>query len=176
MVILETERLIIRNYMETDFLDVYEYFSNEEVACFEDFDPMSEEDVKELISDWIEEDNRLVAELKSTKKVIGSIGYWIDEDGDYSIDYDFNPRYQKMGYVTEAGRELLNYLFHTVRIEKIYGDCDVRNEGSWKLLERLGFKRIEQLDNESYKDDRNGNPILISIYLYLLKKEEYSFN
>ncbi|MDF2821353.1 MAG: hypothetical protein K0R15_1794, partial [Clostridiales bacterium] len=31
--------------------------------------------------------------------------------------------------------------------------------------------RIEQIDNESYKDDTNGEPIMISIYLYLKKNE-----
>ncbi|HPR18811.1 MAG TPA: GNAT family N-acetyltransferase, partial [Candidatus Cloacimonadota bacterium] len=98
---------------------------------------------------------------------IGSVGYWIDEDGDYSIDFDFNPEYGKQGYATEAASKLLQYLFDDMKIPKIFGDCDVRNIDSYQLLERLGFERIEKLDNESYKEDKEGSPILISIYLYL---------
>ncbi|SHM66678.1 Protein N-acetyltransferase, RimJ/RimL family [Anaerosporobacter mobilis DSM 15930] len=169
MIQLDTERLILRNYRDTDLNDVHDYFSNEEVARYEDFDPMTVEEVKEEIREWKDMDNRLVVELKESNKVIGSIGYWIDEDGDYSIDYDFNPAYKKQGYATEAGQELLKYLFNEVGINQIYGDCDIRNVNSWKLLERLDFKRIKQIDNESYKDDAAGNPLLISIYIYLLQ-------
>ena len=172
MIQLETERLIIRNYRDTDLKDVYDYFSNDEVARYEDFDPMTVEEVNEEISEWKDMDNRLVAELKDSHKVIGSIGYWIDEDEDYSLDYDFNPAYKKQGYATEAGHELLKYLFNEIGINQIYGDCDIRNVDSWKLLERLGFKRIKQIDNESYKDDAEGNPILISIYIYLLISDD----
>lgn len=37
MVLLETERLLLRNYKEEDFLDIMEYFSNKEVSSYEDF-------------------------------------------------------------------------------------------------------------------------------------------
>lgn len=170
MIKLETERLILRNYKSEDLTDIYAYFGNEEVAKHEDFYPMSKEEVIELINDWKDKNSRLVAELKDGHTVIGSIGYFVDEDGDYSIDFDFNPTYSKKGYATEAGEKLLNYLFNTLNVKKVFGDCDIRNKNSWKLLERLGFEKISQIDNESYKDDEAGNPILISIYLYCLKR------
>lgn len=171
MINLETERLYLRNYDTKDFDDVYAYFSREEVARYEDFDPMTKDEVKDLIEEWKDMDNRLVAVLKDSGKVIGSVGYWIDEDEDYSIDYDFNPDYGKCGYATEAAAKVVDYLFSEKKIPKIYGDCDVENEGSFKLMERIGFKRIKQLDNESYKDDKEGNPILISIYIYLREND-----
>lgn len=169
MIHLETDRLILRNYQYNDLADIYAYFSCEEVAKYEDFYPMSMQETKELIDEWKDKDNRMVVELKNQHKVIGSIGYFIDEDGDYSIDFDFNPVYGKQGYATEAGQKLIEYLFSINTVNKIYGDCDIRNENSWKLLERLGFKRISQI-KESYKDDTNGNPIVISIYIYTIEK------
>jgi [ribosomal protein S5]-alanine N-acetyltransferase len=132
---------------------------------------MSDTQVKKLIHEWKEKDNRLVVELKDKSTVIGSIGYFIDEDGDYSIDYDFNPLYGKMGYATEAGETLVTHLFHTVGVTEIYGDCDINNANSWRLLERLGFQRITQIDNESYKDDIDGKPILTNIYLYKIESK-----
>lgn len=174
MVFLETERLQLRNYKETDFLDVMTYFSDEEVSRYEDFDPMSENQVKEIISEWKDMDNRLVVELKERHKVIGSVGYWIDEEGHHCIDYDFNPEFGGKGYATEACKSLICYLFGTKDIPEIFGDCDVRNEASWKLMERLGFERLQKLDNQSYKNDVNNKPIMIQTYLYGLKREKYA--
>ena len=171
MIHIETERLIIRNYKTTDFKDVFAYFSNEEVSRYEDFYPMSEEQVRDIINEWKDMDNRLVAELKSKNIVIGSIGYWTDDEGHHCIDYDFNPAYGGHGYATEAGEALVRYMFENVGVGAVYADCDVQNVSSWKLLERLGFERMEQLDNQSYKNDKDGNPIIISTYLYGLKKQ-----
>lgn len=147
-------------------------FSSEEVSRYEDFDPMSENQVKEIISEWKDMDNRLVAELKESHKVIGSVGYWIDEEGHHCIDYDFNPEFGKKGYATEACKRLIRYLFETKDISEIFGDCDVRNEASWKLMERLGFERLQRLDDQSYKNDVNNQPIMIQTYLYGLKREK----
>ena len=170
MIALETERLILRNYHPSEFKDIFAYFSNEEVSRYEDFYPMSEEQVQVIIDEWKNMDNRLVAELKTHSIVIGSIGYWIDDEGHHCIDYDFNPLYQGNGYAAEAAKSLIQYLFDIVNVTAIYGDCDIENIASWKLLERLGFHRIQQLDNQSYKNDRNGNPIYICTYLYELKR------
>lgn len=79
MIFIETKHLILRNYKVTDFEDIFKYFSNEDVSKYEDFYPMKDEQVKDIINEWKEMDNRLVAELKSQNIVIGSIGYWIDD-------------------------------------------------------------------------------------------------
>ena len=97
MITIETSRLLLRNYRVTDFEDIIKYFSDEEVSKFEDFYPMSGEQVKNIITEWQDMDNRLVAELKSKQHVIGSIGYWIDEEGHYCMDYDYNPEYCGQG-------------------------------------------------------------------------------
>lgn len=82
MVHIETPQLILRNYKTTDFEDVKKYFSSEEVCRYEDFYPMSDEQVKNLLNEWSDMDNRLVVELKENGIIIGSIGYWIDDRDD----------------------------------------------------------------------------------------------
>lgn len=172
MILIETQRLLLRNYKTTDFDAVFAYFSSEEVSRYEDFDPMSAQQVQTLIDEWKTMDNRLVAELKSDGTVIGSIGYWTDDEGHHCIDYDFNPAFYGNGYATEAGKALVEHLFYTLGVRAVYGDCDVENTASWKLLERLGFQRMRQLDGQFYKNDTNGNPIIIETYLYGLERPD----
>lgn len=57
MIKLETKRLILRNYNESDFDDVFQYFSNEDVSKYEDFYPMIAEEVKNIINEWKEMDH-----------------------------------------------------------------------------------------------------------------------
>lgn len=48
-----------------------------------------------------------------------------------------------------------------------WGDCDERNTASSKLLERLGFQLIKTVD-DAYKEDADGNPIMIRSRVYKL--------
>ncbi len=51
MITIETDRLLLRNYRVTDFEDIIKYFSDEEVSKYEDFYPMSEEQVRDMITE-----------------------------------------------------------------------------------------------------------------------------
>ena len=53
MICIETARLFLRNYKETDFEDIKKYFANEEVSKYEDFYLMSGEEVENIM--WIKE-------------------------------------------------------------------------------------------------------------------------
>ena len=119
MVRLETKQLILRNYQPEDFYDIRKIFSNEEVSRYEDFYPMSDEQITNIITEWKNMDNRLVVERETDGIVIGCIGYWVDDEGHHCIDYDFNPEYGRNGYATEAGNALIHYLFETI-VDAIY--------------------------------------------------------
>lgn len=169
MIMLETERLVLRNYTMNDIPAVHDYFSNEDVARYEDFYPMTMEEVKKELTEWKDMDNRMAVQLKGSGELIGSVGYWVDDNGKYSIDYDFNPKFQNKGYATEAAKEVIRHLTEDLHIKEIYGDCDERNTDSSNLLLRLGFKKIYKNENASYKNDAAGNPIIITVNVYQYK-------
>lgn len=171
MIRLETERLVIRNYKVEDVEKVYVIFSNEDVARYEDFHPMSLDEVTDMIQKWITYENRFVVISKDSGDIIGTVGYWIDEVNDYSLDYDFNPRYGKSGYATEAAQRIMDYIFIEKQVPHIYADCDTNNIDSFRLMERIGMKRIQTIKNQSYKSDKDGNPIMINIYVYKKDKQ-----
>ena len=117
-------------------------------------------------------DNRMAVVLKQTGELIGSVGYWDDEEDEngeteYSIDFDFNPRFWHRGYAFEAAKEVVRHLTEDLHVKEIWGDCDERNTASSKLLERLGFQLVETVD-DAYKEDADGNPILIRSRVYKL--------
>lgn len=129
---------------------------------------MTLDEVKEELSEWRHMDNRMAVVLKETGEVIGGAGYWVDADGDYSIDYDFNPKFWHKGYATEAAKEVVRHLTEDLRVKEIYGDCDEKNIASAGLLERLGFKLIFKDKDGSYKVDSDGKPIKITVSVHKL--------
>ena len=66
MILLQTDRLILRSCTMADVPAVQEYYSNEEVTRYEDFWPMTIDEVREMLSDWKDMDNRMAAVLKQT--------------------------------------------------------------------------------------------------------------
>jgi RimJ/RimL family protein N-acetyltransferase len=61
-----------------------------------------------------------------------------------NIAYVLAPPYWGRGYATEACQWLLVYLAIQLRIVAFRATVDNRNEPSWRLLERLRFKRTGQ--------------------------------
>ena len=57
-----------------DVRAVHAYFSNEDVARYEDFWPMTIDEVTEMLSEWEDMDNRMAAVLKETGELIGIAG------------------------------------------------------------------------------------------------------
>lgn len=56
------------------------------------------------------------------------LGYWIDQD------------HQKHGYMTEAGRLLIQYAFTELKLHRLNAGCLPENIRSRAMLSRLGFK------------------------------------
>ncbi len=57
------------------------------------------------------------------------------------VGWFFNPNYQRRGYATEAAGALLDFGFKTMGLHRITAQCDVLNERSFSLMERLGMRR-----------------------------------
>ena len=69
------------------------------------------------------------------------------------IGYSLDPAVQGNGYGTEAITELVRYLFEDRTKHKVCADCDIRNEPSWKLLERVGFRREGEMHEAFWDGD-----------------------
>ena len=86
-----------------------------------------------------------------------------------------NERYQNKGYMTEAARAYITYLFEKCGARRVYAYTEDYNISCQKLLEKLGFRR-EGLYKEfvSFVNDEQGNPIYENTYEYAVLKKEWS--
>ena len=76
--------------------------------------------------------------------------------------------HQNKGYATEMARAILDFMFNEVEIEKIITSAATINKGSWKLMEKLGFKYLEN-KYSTYLDENN--MITECRYYYITKKD-----
>ena len=79
IIIAETKRLILRRYIKEDYLDLFEYLSDEEVVKYEPYKPMSLEETKENLEWRISTDEMIAVELKENHKMIGNVYFWKNE-------------------------------------------------------------------------------------------------
>ena len=176
MIYLETDRLILRNYQLKDISDFYEIMSQEFVARHQNFvAPLSRERCEQSVTKSLDNDSYLVCELKEKGKVIGTLEQEKEDNGNYAIGYQFSEKYGKKGYATESVKALISHLFLTLDARRIYADMDEGNVNSWRLLERLGFRReahFIELETSFNEKDGHGNPILVNCFVYALLKKE----
>lgn len=174
MMSIETERLIIRRFESTDWTDIYEYLSDEEVVKYEPYEVFSEEQVKEVTDKRVDHESFYAVVLKVNRKMIGNIYL---EKGDYDtfeLGYVFNGSYQGQGFATESAKAVLHHAFSNLDARRVIAMCNPENAASWKLLERLGLRREGHLlKNIYFKTDDRNEPVWLDTYEYAILKTEW---
>ncbi|MEY8353781.1 GNAT family protein [Lachnospiraceae bacterium 54-53] len=170
---IETKRLVIRYFEESDAEDLYEYLSKEEVVKYEPYDPYTHEKAAAEAKKRAGSQNFYAVALKEGK-VIGNLFLQKGDFDTWELGYVFNSDYWGKGYARESGEALISHAFSVCHARKISAMCNPLNESSWKLLERLGFMREGRLRKNVYFFlDAGGNPIWQDTYEYGLLKEEW---
>lgn len=169
---METERLILRKLTLDDADKMFENWTNdEEVTKYLTWLPHKTIEVtKEILEDWVEDYDdpktvRFGIELKSNHDLIGEIDIVKYVDGVPVLGYASSPKYWGNGYMTEAGKAMVDYLF-SLGHKKIIFEADVRNSGSNRVAEKLGFK----LTHQETKPCSMFKPEIITVNWYAIEK------
>ena len=174
--LLDTERLKIRYFNENDYINLYEYLSDVKTYKYEPGKIIDIEESKKLCKERMESKIFWAVVLKTENKLIGHIYLNIMEPTEfqiYEIGYIFNQDYHGNGYATESIGEFIKYKFSELNIHKIIAHCNPKNIPSWKLLERLKFKREGKLrESIFFYKNQNDEPIWIDTYEYGLLIED----
>lgn len=163
---LETERLILRDFEGADFEDLYAYLSDAETLRFEPYPPQTEDQVRAMLKERIGSDEWVAVVRKSDSRLIGHIYFGNREFGARELGYVMNRAYWRQGYASEACTALLKRAFEC-GLHRAYAECDPINTASWRLLERCGFRREAHLKKNIYfQTDENGRPVWKDTYIY----------
>ena len=77
--------------------------------------------------------------LKETGRLIGIVNYFDEKDGACEIGYGIGSGYWGHGYVTEAVRRFLAYLFREKGMRTVYASFFTGNEASRRVMEKCGM-------------------------------------
>ena len=144
---LETDRLRLRPFDDSDTNALFALHSNARVMRYWDAPPWRETTrAVQFIAacGQIAESGtgtRLAVVRRSDEVFIGwcALARWNPEYRSASMGYCFDDMTWGRGYATEAGRALLEWGFSTLTLNRVQAETDTRNVASARVLEKLGF-------------------------------------
>ncbi|MCL2621146.1 MAG: GNAT family N-acetyltransferase [Defluviitaleaceae bacterium] len=159
MIILETERLVVRNYRESDLEPMHRLWSDPDVMYFLD-DIMSHglEDTKNNLKYAMSNsDGHYFCFCdKETGEFMGSVGYTITHNTPLGkivhLGYLLLPEYQGRGFTPEAVQAVIKFAFEQDNCIRITTGCHKDNDASRKVMEKVGFRKEGEGINATYHD------------------------
>jgi RimJ/RimL family protein N-acetyltransferase len=157
-VILETERLILREWTPDDAAAMFEICRDAEVMRYigtgKPYETLGE---AEKFLEWAVEYQRKngfcrwAAIEKRSGKIVGSCGFaYPHGTPEVELGYLFDRAVWGKGFATEAARACLNYGFEKLEFREIIAITDLENTASQRVLEKIGFTRrgVEKIDGD----------------------------
>lgn len=156
--ILETERLFLREMTMDDFDALYAVLSDPEIMQHY---PYSFDE--ERVRSWIERNMKRYTDdgfglwavcLKDTGEMIGDCGLTLQNiDGTMlpEIGYHIRRDQQRKGYAKEAAMAVRDWAFQNTEYPALYSYCKYTNVGSFKTAESIGMHFEKEYEDEANK-------------------------
>ena len=152
---LETERLIIRQWMDEDLRPYAQLNADPKVMGYF-LAVLSKQESDEqagLIRKLIAENGWgfWAVELKETGQFIGFVGLHSNDEGSglpetpsIEIGWRLSSEFWCFGYATEAAEKALEFAFKTLSAPSIYSFTALLNEPSRRVMQKLGMENTNQ--------------------------------
>lgn len=146
--ILETKRLILRPWLESDAESLYQYASSPKVGPIAGW-PVhtSVENSLEIIRTVLSAPETYAVIDKESDRAIGCVGIMIGKNSNIElpntegeIGYWIGTPYWGKGLIREAVHELLRYAFEELQLQKIWCVYFDGNNNSKRVQEKCGFQ------------------------------------
>ena len=169
---LTTERLILRDFVESDWEAVFAYQQKPLYLRYNEWTGRTPEAVREFVQMFLDHQKQmprikfqLVITLKSTGQLIGNCGVRrkFHEAPNGDIGYELDPDHWGNGYATEAARAVMHFGFTQLGLHRISASCVADNTGSAHVLEKLGMQLEGRLREKDYYKDRWWDTLLYAI-------------
>lgn len=156
-IILKTDRLILRPWRNSDLNDFNEYASVDGVGQMAGWSPhRSVEESQTILSHFIKGKRDFALEYQG--KVIGSLGIKEYNESNYpelnsiygcEIGYVLSKEYWGQGFMPEAVKSVITWLFDSINLDFILCGHFVQNMQSKRVIEKCGFKYVKTVPYET---------------------------
>jgi len=166
---IETERLLLRPWRESDAEVLYRYASDPEVGPRAGWPPhKSVDESLEVIRTLFSSDHVWAMELKATGQPIGCMGYYVYGESNIDIGPDDAEAgywvarpYWNQGLCTEALKAMIDYCFNVKGFHTLWCDYFDNNPASGRVMEKCGFRDTGTINGCSHLYHGNDHPIRV---------------
>lgn len=172
---IETERLILRDFKQSDVIDFFEYAKSDKVGPMAGWKAHdSIEESQKILNLFIEKNEVWGIEDRKSHKLIGSIGLHKDSRRDnpksLMLGYVLSEDYWGKGLMLEASRAVLNYGFNDLNMDIITVYHYPFNKQSESVIKNLGFKYEGLLRQATLRYDG----VILDNMCYSLTRDEFN--
>jgi len=170
---LETKRLILRRWEDSDAEDLYKYASDPDVGPIAGWPPhQSVDESRGVIKNVLNGKEAYAVCLKEDGKAIGAIELKLnghtdmtDRDDECEMGYWLGKPFWGQGIMPEAVKEMLRHAFEDCGMQKVWIGYYEGNTKSKRVQEKCGFKyqrKTEDVDVPLMNEKRTGHVSLMT--------------
>lgn len=166
MLVIEGERVYLRDHRPEDLDALHAWISDPEVMRFQSWRTSTRDESAAHLAKCLEEIEKgeerrgfyMALVRKEDERIIGDAGFTVvrktDDGGVARMGYMLLKPYWGKGYATETAEVMLRYCFTVLNLHKVTAGCDAENGASAKVMEKCGmvreayFKKHRLLDGE----------------------------
>lgn len=148
-IILETPRLLLRQFTEADALLILQLNNEPGVLQYIPEQELEREEqalkvlVDIILPQYKNHLGRWAVHTKDNNEFIGWCGLkWLKETDEIDLGYRYKPSAWGKGYATEAAQYTLNYGLQQLQLKKIVAHAHIDNIASQKVLEKIGMQFV----------------------------------
>ena len=173
---IETSRLVLRRFRSSDAAAFHAYRNDPEVARWQSWDGIEPAAAVAFVREmetaplgvpgrWFQ----IAIGDRAHGALLGDCAFCVSRDApEARIGFTLARAHHGRGYGFEAVSALVGWLFGSTPIERVVADTDPANQRSWKLLERIGMRRIEhRVQSLAFKGGWADE------YLYAMSRDEW---
>jgi ribosomal-protein-alanine N-acetyltransferase len=175
---LETERLILRDFKNSDWEDLHVLYMKPETVKYNPSGyPENEEASKAIVAGWARQTGNASREAYTaaiiSKTDLRFVGVISLDLGNHKyrkgeIWYKLLPDCWGQGLATEATKAMLAFGFEQLQLHRIESGCSIHNIASYKVIEKVGMKR-EGIKRKVLPLDDDWH----DAYLYAILEDEF---
>lgn len=150
---IETPRLIIRNFEQSDLEALYSILSDPDVMRFSRSGIRTKEGAVKFLNDMIDAyPHHAIAQyavvLKESNQFIGFSGFFtltVSNKEEIELSYRLSKHYWGRGYGTEAALACRDYAFTQLNVKKLVAGIEPDNTASIRVAEKAGLRLQEKI-------------------------------